>query len=64
MKSSTLRSFIASTLSVTGGGAAAAKADFEFYVEAGQLEGPADKLKIEDFWHLAPLEKATKKLGS
>ena len=47
-----------------GGGAEAAKADFEFYVEAGQLEGPADKLKIEDFWNLAPLEKALKKVGS
>ena len=29
-----------------------AKADFVFYVEAGQLEGPADRLKVEDFWDL------------
>jgi len=48
----------------SGGGAAAAKADFEFYTEAGQLEGPADKLRIEDFWNLAPLEKASRKIGS
>lgn len=46
-----------------GGGAAAAKSDLEFYTEAGQLQGPASALKIEDFWNLAPLEKARKKLG-
>jgi NitT/TauT family transport system substrate-binding protein len=46
-----------------GGGAAAVKADFEFYTEAGQLSGKADELKVEDFWDLGPLEKATKKLG-
>jgi NitT/TauT family transport system substrate-binding protein len=54
----------AGVFNTTGGGGAAAKADFEFYVEAGQLQGPADSLKIEDFWNLAPLEKATKKFGS
>ena len=53
----------AGMFNIKGGGAEAAKADFEFYVEAGQLEGPADKLKIEDFWNLAPLEKALKKVG-
>ena len=48
-----------------GGGAdAVAKADFEFYAEAGQLQGPADELKVEDFWDLGPLEAARKKLGS
>jgi NitT/TauT family transport system substrate-binding protein len=56
--------FAAGMFNASGGGAAAAKADFEFYVEAGQLEGPADRLKVEDFWHLAPLEKASKKIGS
>ena len=50
--------------SKTGGGADAVKADFELYTEAGQLQGPASELKIEDFWHLAPLEKAKKKLGN
>ena len=54
----------AGMFNLKGGGADAAKADFEFYVEAGQLEGPADKLKVEDFWNLAPLEKALKKVGS
>jgi NitT/TauT family transport system substrate-binding protein len=47
-----------------GGGVDAVKADFEFYVEAGQLQGPADALKVEDFWHLAPYDKASKKFGS
>jgi NitT/TauT family transport system substrate-binding protein len=47
----------------SGGGAEAAKADFEFYVEAGQLEGPASEIKVEDFWYLAPLENAKKSLG-
>jgi len=46
------------------GGADAAKADFEFYVEAGQLQGPVESLKIEEYWHLAPYEKAAKKIGS
>jgi len=46
-----------------GGGAAAAKADFEFYTEAGQLEGKASDLKVEDYWDLAPLENAKKALG-
>ncbi|HEX6000272.1 MAG TPA: ABC transporter substrate-binding protein [Hyphomicrobiaceae bacterium] len=47
-----------------GGGAAAVKADFEFYTEAGQLKGKAGDLKVEDFWNLGPLEKALKKIGS
>jgi NitT/TauT family transport system substrate-binding protein len=47
-----------------GGGAAAVKSDFEFYTEAGQLTGKADDLKVEDFWSLAPLDKALKKIGS
>jgi len=42
----------------TGGGDAA-KADFEFYGEAGQLTG--SNLKVEDFWYLAPYDKAVKK---
>ena len=47
-----------------GGGAAAVKSDFEFYTEAGQLAGKANDLKVEDFWNLAPLEKALKNIGS
>lgn len=49
--------------SPTGGGDAAAKADFEFYTEAGQMEGPAASLKVEEFWSLEPLNTAKKKLG-
>lgn len=45
------------------GGMDAAKADFDFYTKAGQLEGPADSLKIEDFWDLAPLKHAAEQLG-
>ena len=47
-----------------GGNAEVAKADFEFYTEAGQMQGPAADLKVEDFWYLAPLEKARKAVGS
>jgi NitT/TauT family transport system substrate-binding protein len=46
-----------------GGGEAAAKADFEFYTEAGQLEGMAADFKVEDYWDLGPLESARKTLG-
>ena len=48
----------------TGGSAEIAKADFEFYTEAGQMQGPAGELKVDDFWYLAPLERARKALGS
>jgi len=47
-----------------GGGEAAAKADFVFYVDAGQLNGPASSLKVEDYWYLAPLNAAKAKLGN
>lgn len=46
-----------------GGSPEIAKSDFEFYVEAGQMAGPASNLKVEDFWYLAPLEKARKTVG-
>jgi NitT/TauT family transport system substrate-binding protein len=46
-----------------GGSADVARSDFEFYVEAGQMQGPAASLKIEDFWYLAPLERAQKVVG-
>lgn len=54
----------AGVFSKNGGSVEAVKADFEFYVEAGQMTGPAETLKIEDFWNLAPLNKARAKLGS
>jgi NitT/TauT family transport system substrate-binding protein len=40
-----------------------AKADFTFYVDAGQLEGPADGLKVEDYWDLSIIEAAKKNIG-
>jgi NitT/TauT family transport system substrate-binding protein len=46
-----------------GGGPDVAQSDFEFYVEAGQMTGPASSLKVEDFWYLAPLEKARRAVG-
>lgn len=46
-----------------GGSAEVAKSDFEFYVEAGQMKGPADTLAIEDYWYLGPLERAQKAVG-
>lgn len=46
-----------------GGGPEVAKADFEFYTEAGQMQGPAAEIKVEDFWYLAPLDRARKTVG-
>ena len=42
-----------------GGGRKAANADMDWYSAAGQLEGNASDLNIEDFWYLAPLDKAS-----
>lgn len=42
-----------------GGGRKAAQADMEWYSAAGQLEGSASDLNIEDFWYLKPLDKAS-----
>jgi NitT/TauT family transport system substrate-binding protein len=47
-----------------GGSTEIAVSDFEFYTEAGQMQGPAKDIKVEDFWYLAPLERARKALGS
>lgn len=43
-----------------GGGREAAKADLEWYVGAGQLEGDPATLNPEDFWYFAPLDAAMK----
>lgn len=43
-----------------GGGHKAAMADMEWYSAAGQLDGDASTLNIEDFWYLAPLDAAVK----
>jgi NitT/TauT family transport system substrate-binding protein len=45
------------------GGANAAKDDFAFYQQAGQLKGNPAALKVEDFWSLAPMNAAVSKLG-
>ena len=42
-----------------GGGEKAAMADLEWYSKAGQLTGDPADLKIEDFWYMEPLERAT-----
>jgi NitT/TauT family transport system substrate-binding protein len=46
-----------------GGNEKAIRSDFEFYGSAGQLEGSPADLKVEDFWYLAPLEKAREAVG-
>ena len=43
-----------------GGGREAAKADMEWYVDAGQLDGDPATLNIDDFWYFAPLDAAMK----
>lgn len=45
-----------------GGGEQSARADLEFYRFAGTIKGDINQLKIEDFWYLAPLNKALKNL--
>jgi NitT/TauT family transport system substrate-binding protein len=49
------------------GGEAAAKDDFTFYGEAGQLKGNPASLKVEDFWNLdliAPALSKVERTGS
>jgi NitT/TauT family transport system substrate-binding protein len=43
-----------------GGGEGAAKNDLEFYSLSGALKG--ENLKVEDFWHFAPLKAALPKV--
>ncbi|MDH3378951.1 MAG: ABC transporter substrate-binding protein [Gammaproteobacteria bacterium] len=42
-----------------GGGEKAARADMDWYSKAGQLTGDPASLKIEDFWYMEPLKRAT-----
>lgn len=44
-----------------GGGREGAAADMEWYSAAGQLEGDASTLNIDDFWYMAPLDAANAK---
>jgi NitT/TauT family transport system substrate-binding protein len=53
----------AGALALNGGGADAAKDDFAFFSAAGQIEGDPATLKVEDFWDLAPIDRALAKLG-
>ena len=46
-----------------GGSEKTAQADFQFYTQAGQLEGDPASLKVEDFWDMRPLEAARKVVG-
>jgi NitT/TauT family transport system substrate-binding protein len=53
----------AGALALNGGGAEAAASDFAFFSLAGQVEGDPATLKVEDFWDLSALDRATAKLG-
>ena len=56
-------SVVSGTFPNSGGGADAAKADFEFNALAGKLEGDPSTLVVEEFWELGPLDRALAKLG-
>jgi NitT/TauT family transport system substrate-binding protein len=51
-------------LPLNGGGEAAVKDDFAFFTLAGQLQGDAAGLKVEDFWDLRPLNRVVAKIGA
>lgn len=51
-------------LSRNGGNADTIRADFEFYLEGGQLQGPLESLRVEDFWEMGPLTRARARVGS
>lgn len=53
----------AGALALNGGGADAAADDFAFFSLAGQIEGDAAALKVEEFWDVSALDRATAKLG-
>ncbi len=46
-----------------GGSADSVNEDFVFFTTSGSLEGDAAKLKVEDYWYLAPIDDAVNKLG-
>lgn len=47
-----------------GGTAASVKEDFVFFTTSGSLEGNPEEMKVEDYWYLAPVEEAVRKLGA
>ena len=54
----------AGALPLNGGGANAAKDDFDFYTLSGAIEGDPASLKAEDFWNTASLDRVLAKIGS
>ena len=46
-----------------GGSAESVEEDFRFFTTSGSLEGNAADLKVEDYWYLAPVDRAVQKLG-
>jgi NitT/TauT family transport system substrate-binding protein len=54
----------AGAMPLSGGGERAAQDDFAFYTLAGQIEGDAASLKVEDFWDLGPLGRVLDKIGA
>lgn len=46
-----------------GGNADSVKEDFVFFTTSGSLDGDPEVLKPEDYWYLAPVDEAVKKLG-
>jgi NitT/TauT family transport system substrate-binding protein len=53
----------AGVYSCDGGSAEAAATDIRVLSASGQLEGDPEDLKVEDFWYMAPLEKAKAEAG-
>lgn len=52
------------TLYPTDGGIdKAAREDFAFFTLSGAIQGDPASLKVEDYWDLGPLQRATQKLG-
>ena len=54
----------AGALPLNGGGAGAAKDDFDFFTLSGAIEGDPASLKAEDFWNTASLDRVLAKIGS
>lgn len=53
----------AGVYSCTGGSPEAARNDIAVLRKAGQLKGPEENLRVENFWYFEPLRKAKASLG-
>ena len=60
-KKYTLRCFMAA--GGVSSNAESVKEDFVFFTTSGSLDGDAAALKVDDYWYLAPVDEAVKKLG-